>query len=161
VNAEQQQSLVDCYPDLLEIEPCPWGPGMGFTFRVGAAGWFDLLDKFCQAVTSINRSQGSAAIACKVKYIKEKMGELRIACEGANEQIWVLINEVRLESARTCQVCGRYGTLYILPGSVAATLCEDDAKQLSRDLGRVSARELLLPYFCLTAFREYSSFKDD
>jgi hypothetical protein len=101
---------------------------MGFAFRAGAAGWFDLLDKFCQAVTSINRSQGSDAIACKVKYIKEKMGELRIACEGANEQIRVLIQEVRLESARTCQVCGQYGTLHILPGGVAATLCENDAK---------------------------------
>src|ERR1700758_2727176 len=102
MNAEQQQSLIDRYPDLLDFEPCPWGPGMGFTFRVGAAGWFDLLDKFCQGVTAINRSQGTDGIACRVKDIKEKMGELRIACEGANEQIRVLIKEVRLESARTC-----------------------------------------------------------
>jgi hypothetical protein len=132
MKAEQQQLLIDRYPDLLEIEPSPWGPGMGFTFRVGAAGWFDLLDQFCQAVTSINRSQGIDGIVCRVTYIKEKMGELRITCEGASEQIQILINEVRLESARTCQVCGQYGTLHILPGSVAATLCEDDAKRLSR-----------------------------
>jgi hypothetical protein len=132
MNAEQQEILIDRYPGLLDIEPCPWGPGMGFTFRVGAAGWFDLLDKFCQAVTSINRSQKIDGIACRVTYIKEKMGELRITCEGANGQIRILINEVRLESARTCQVCEQYGTLHILPGSVAATLCEDHAKRLSR-----------------------------
>jgi len=132
MNGWQQQGLIDRYPDLLEIEPCPWGPGMEFTFRVRAAGWFDLLDRFCHAVTFINRRQGSDAIACKVKYIKEKMGELRIACDGANEQIRILINGVRQESTRTCQVCGQYGTLHILPGGVAATLCEGDAKQLAR-----------------------------
>ena len=132
MNAEQQQILIDRYPGLLDIEPCPWGPGMGFTFRVGAAGWFDLLDRFCQTVTSINWSQGTDGIVCRVTYIKEKMGELRITCEGANEQIRILMNEVRLQSTRTCQVCEQYGTLYILPGGVAATLCEDDAKRLSR-----------------------------
>jgi hypothetical protein len=139
MNAEQQQGLIDRYPDLLDIEGCPLGPGMGFTFRVGAAGWFDLLDKFCNAVTSIKRGQGSVSVACKVKDIKEKMGELRIACQGANDQILTLINEVRLESAHTCQVCGQYGSLHILPGSLAATLCEDDAKQLSRPGARVSS----------------------
>jgi hypothetical protein len=137
MNAEQQQSLIGRYPDLLKIEPCPWGPGMGFTFRVGAAGWFDLLNRFCQTVTSINRGQEADVIACQVTYIKEKMGELRITCEGANEQIRVLINEVQLESARTCQVCGQYGTLHILTGSVAATLCEDDAAQMSRPVNQV------------------------
>ena len=96
MNADQQQILIDRYPGLLDIEPCPWGPGMGFTFRVGAAGWFDLLDRFCQTVTSINWSQGTDGIACRVTYIKEKMGELRITCEGANEQIRILMNEVRL-----------------------------------------------------------------
>jgi hypothetical protein len=136
MNAEQQQSLIDRYPDLLAIEACPWGSGLGFTLRVGAAGWFDLLNRFCQTVTSINRGQEADVIACQVTCIKEKMGELRIACEGSNEQIRDLIDEVRLESARTCQVCGQHGTLHILPGSVAATLCEDDAENLSRPVNQ-------------------------
>jgi hypothetical protein len=52
---------------------------MGFTFRVGAAGWFGLLDKFCRELTAITRSEGTAGFTCRITDIKEKMGELRIA----------------------------------------------------------------------------------
>jgi hypothetical protein len=86
-------------------------------------------------------------IACQVTYIKEKVGELRIACEGSNEQTRVLINEMRLESARTCQVCGQYGTLHILPGSVAATLCEGDAEKRSRPVIRCGSHPIRLTAF--------------
>ena len=130
MNDELQQTLIDRYPDLLDLESGPWGVGMSFTVRVGAAGWFVLIDQFCEQVT---REKERFGLACRITRIKEKLGELRILCEGANEQIETLINKVRLESARTCQMCGRYGTLRILQG-LAATLCDDDAKKLDRPL---------------------------
>jgi hypothetical protein len=68
---------------------------------------------------------------CRITDVKEKMDELRIACEGADEQIRNLIQEARLESARICQVCGNQGTLRII-GGLAATLCNADAESLSR-----------------------------
>jgi hypothetical protein len=141
MNAELQQTLIDRYPDLLDIESCPWGLGMGFSVRVGAEGWFNLLDKFCKEVTSKSRSLRTDGFDCRVTYIKEKMGELRIVCEGSDDQIQALISKVRLESARTCQVCGQYGTLHILPGGVAATLCGEDAVQLSRPSRRVATSD--------------------
>jgi hypothetical protein len=129
MNDSLQQILIDRYPDLMNIESGPWGAGMGFTVRVGAAGWFGLIDQFCRQVT---REKERFGLACRITRIKEKLGELRILCEGANEQIETLINEVRLESARTCQVCGKYGALHILQGTLAATLCDADAKKLDR-----------------------------
>jgi hypothetical protein len=137
MNAELQLLLVSRYRDLLALESGPLGePGMAFTYRVGATGWLSLLDRFCQDVTAITRRQGPAGPPCRITDIKEKMGALRIVCDGANERIEGLIKEARLESARTCQICGSYGTLHVLPGNVAATLCEADAERLSRPLHR-------------------------
>ena len=88
MNTEDQLLLISRYQDLLALEPGPLAePGMAFTYRVGAAGWFALLDRFCQDVMAITRSQGPAELSCRVTDIKEKMGELRIACEGATEQM--------------------------------------------------------------------------
>ena len=131
MKAELQLILISRYPDLLDLEPGPWGPGMSFTFRVGATGWFDLIDRLCGDIKAIADSRGAAGPICRITDIKEKMGELRIACEGADEQICNLIHEARLESARTCQVCGEHGTLRIIEG-LAATLCDADAERFEQ-----------------------------
>ncbi len=124
LNIELQLLPLSHYPDMLILEPGPMGePGTGFTYRVGANGWFSLLDKLCQDVMAVNRRQGLGGLACRITDIKEKMRQLRIACEGATEQIEALIKEVRLEAARNCRVSGSFGTLHVLPGNVAANLC--------------------------------------
>jgi hypothetical protein len=125
MNAQLQQTLVDRYPRLLDLESGWWGPGMGFTYRVGAAGWFDLLDRLFQQIATLRTG-------CVITRVKEKMGELRIYCDDADDQVLALIDQARMESARTCQVCGGPGTFRILPGHVAATICETDAERLSQ-----------------------------
>lgn len=132
MDPEQQQLLIDRYPSLLDIESGPWGPGMGFTVRVGASGWFHLIDELCRKIVHINSRS-------RITEIKEKLGELRIVCHVADERIIALIRRARMKSAHTCQVCGARGTLHILPGGLAATLCEADAKQL-RTTGNRSTR---------------------
>ncbi len=127
MNAELQQTLVDRYAELLVLEAGPWGPGMGFTYRVGAAGWFDLLDRLFRQIVALRTG-------CRITLVKEKMGELRISCDSADDRVLTLIEQARLESARTCQVCGGPGTFHILPGHVAATLCDADANRLSQPM---------------------------
>lgn len=85
----------------------------------------------------MDQNQRPGGPSCRITEIKEKMDELRITCEAANEQTQALINEARLESARTCQVCGKHGTLHILPGNMAATLCEADAEWLSKPVREI------------------------
>jgi hypothetical protein len=131
MKAELQLTLISRYPDLLDLETGVWGPGMSFTFLVGAAGWFDLIDRLFRDIMAIAKSRGSAGPICRITDVKEKMGELRIVCEGADEQIRDLIHEARLESVRTCQVCGKPGTLRIIEG-LAATLCDADAERLEQ-----------------------------
>jgi hypothetical protein len=127
MHAELKQTLVDRYPDLLDLETGPWGPGMSFTYRVGADGWFDLLDRLFQKIATLR-------IGCRITAVKEKMGQLRISCNNADDQVLSWIEEARVESARTCQVCGGLGTFRILPGHLAATLCEADAERLSKPI---------------------------
>ena len=133
MDADLQQVLIDRYPNLLNIDPSPWGPGMGFTIRVGAAGWFGLLDRLFLQIEK--EQEGGISEDCHITSIKEKMGELHFTYEGADEQVVQLVQQARLESAQTCQVCGRHGNLRILPGSIAATLCDADARRLCEVFG--------------------------
>ncbi len=123
---EQEQLLIDRYPNLFDPDHRPWSRTTGFTLQVSAAGWFELIDALCQRL--------SAAGGCKVTEIREKVGELRVTCEGETDEIRYEIDLAQEESRRTCEVCGGYGQLRVLPEALMATLCDACEQQLIHKL---------------------------
>ena len=88
--------------------------GLTSGFDVGD-GWFDLVDNLC---SQLNQDVLETNQPCKPVRVKEKLGELRFYC-------WVpysspirtaAIEEARLQSSITCDVCGATGQLVALSG---------------------------------------------
>lgn len=127
---EQELILLDRYPDLFDRDALPWSRTTGFTLQVPSGGWFPIIDALCARL--------SAAGSCHIREIKEKVGELRITCEGADDTMKREIEIAQQQSRITCQLCGADGQLRILPESLAATLCDRCEANL---LGKLDIRQ--------------------
>ena len=123
---EQELVLLERYPELFDREALPWDRTTGFTLQVDAAGWFDLIDNMCRRLTGIG--------GCIIHEMKEKVGELRVTCGGADDAVKHEIQMAQEQSRTTCQVCGGYGQLRMFPESLVATLCETCEAQLEQKL---------------------------
>ena len=110
------------YPNLEEIRQqarCSTGPG-----------WWPIIDRL---LADIAESEPSAAGIDPINVeIKEKYGELRIYILHDSFQnpghVEELIRSAENESSRTCEECGRPGTLHTVHGW-DTTLCEECASK--------------------------------
>jgi hypothetical protein len=112
---EQELILVEKYPGLFDDENHPWDRITGFTLQIDASGWFPIIDALCQRLSSLGG---------RVCEMKERVGELRVSYEGSDERVQREIHAAQEQSRTTCQICGAYGQLRMLPESLVATLCE-------------------------------------
>jgi ribosomal protein L37E len=88
-------------------------------------GWFDLIWKLCEDIDEIVKREGWTDFS--VDQIKEKFGGLRFYINGANKEIFDLINEAEAKSFNICERCGKKGVAYVSYGWVK-TLCSKCAK---------------------------------
>lgn len=101
-----ENQLRSDYPELFDQ--------LNSSFDVGD-GWFDILDRLCSLLATDVLATGHP---CKPVRVKEKLAELRFYCWAPyNSPIRsAAIEEARLLSSVTCDVCGATGQLVALSG---------------------------------------------
>ena len=102
MNAENAKYLVDNFPNLYQ----DYGGDMKATcmawgFECGD-GWFELLKDLSEKL------EPEGVVATQVK---EKFGTLRFYARSATDETFALIDEAEDISEKTCEVCGKPGTL--------------------------------------------------
>jgi hypothetical protein len=90
-------------------------------------GWFDLVWRLCERLEPVV-SELNATLPdgdrFEVSQVKQKLGSLRFYVSHCNAAIDAEIDGARLESLRTCENCGRAGSLRNKEGWLAS-LCEE------------------------------------
>ena len=113
----------------------PWFPTRNPLFRsdINAPmyidtddGWFDLIYKLCQDIDAILKKD-AALKQFSVDQVKEKFAGLRFYISGFNGEISSLVQKAEAESFKTCERCGRRGSMYI-SGGWYKTLCKKCAE---------------------------------
>jgi len=82
-------------------------------------GWYDIIDVLCSAIQQENEiterknlpEEEKEYFHAYVVQAKEKFGGLRFYVYGGNERIHGMITIAESMSYRTCEVCGKPGTL--------------------------------------------------
>lgn len=93
------------YPHLFkDMDGDPYRTCMGRGIECGD-GWFDILDKLCAAITSIDKK-------AYFSQIKEKYGILTIYMDDASDATEALVGLAEQQSEKTCEICGNPGILY-------------------------------------------------
>ena len=80
---------------------------MAFGFMCGE-GWYPLIEELLDKIQDIVDKNG---YDFQVTQIKEKYGTLRVYMSAETNEISDLIQEYEQKSAKTCEVCGKEGTL--------------------------------------------------
>jgi hypothetical protein len=88
-------------------------------------GWFDLIWKLCEDIDVIVQREGWKDFS--VDQIKEKFASLRFYVNGANKEVFDLIDEAEAKSFKICERCGKKGSMYVGFGWYR-TLCPKCAK---------------------------------
>ena len=107
-------------------------------------GWFQLLWDLCLDLEKMNEEKlktiGDDAIAksilewgynvysLKVTQVKEKFGTLSFYTDGATKEMWDRIKEASRQSEKTCERCGKPGTIKRVGGwvSVKCNKCRNE-----------------------------------
>ena len=123
---ELERKLVERWPGWFNVGGDVRHTLMTFGFQCGD-GWFDLVWRLCEElgplVIEYEKQTGSRF---EVVQVKEKFGGLRFYVHGANDAIRQLIEATELESAQTCDVCGKPGQRR--GGGWIRTLCDEHAE---------------------------------
>ncbi len=108
---------------------------MVFGFECGD-GWFNLIDKTCEAIMSHVGDKIAPPVAVQVK---EKFGTLRFYVDGGDATTNALIGLAEALSATTCEECGGLGR--IRHGGWLLTLCDKHAKERGKEYKEPVAQE--------------------
>lgn len=156
------EELAKNYPELMEKSRIGESLGAG-------VGWFNIIDALCaniygplysaksalKAATEYPREDNGEYLArCEARYakeledlpeivqIKEKFGDLRFYTYNSTDRVDILIGFAESMSRRTCEECGKPGTLDDTGGWIK-THCEDHTrkpKEPEIQDGRISAK---------------------
>jgi hypothetical protein len=88
-------------------------------------GWLDIIERLAAKLEEIIKKNKSEAYSSMngCTQVKEKYGTIRFYMDYYNEEIEKAIDEARIESSITCEVCGKNGKLQ---GTYwYKTVCED------------------------------------
>jgi len=80
-----------------------------------AAGWHGLVDELFDLVEKEK---------FEVAQVKEKYGSIRIYVNGANEDVYKMIDDLERRSSTICEVCGKSGER-VSRGGWIKTRCKD------------------------------------
>lgn len=83
-------------------------------------GWKRLIDPL------IERADREGA---KVQQIKEKFGRLRVYLDFASDELYDLIDQAEVDSAKVCELCGQPGVM-MTKGGWLKTVCAEHALDL-------------------------------
>ena len=83
---------------------------MHLGFEEVGPGWLPTLERLCA------RLQLIAGPEFRITSVKEKMGSLRIAFRGGNDEVQAAIADAQSEAQSTCMSCGAAGTLREVEG---------------------------------------------
>jgi hypothetical protein len=140
IQKEFEQRLIDRWPMWFSVTGSVRKTSMSLGFTLGD-GWFDLLWRLCERLEPVvPAAQAEMDGPFQVLQVKEKFGELRFYPNYSDDAIAALIEAARLESTRTCEVCGepgeRRGTGWIV------TRCDEHVEQgrwgLVSGIGKIS-----------------------
>lgn len=108
---ELEDKLFDKYPDIFADRHLPmtqtcmcWGIDCG-------DGWYDLIDRLCAKIQKIIDDDPALKGVYKAVQVKEKWGGLRFYMNYHHDEAEKYIGEAEEESEKTCEVCGKSGTL--------------------------------------------------
>jgi hypothetical protein len=106
---ELDQRIVERWPAWFRVDGDVRETLMPLGFAHGD-GWFELLWRLCErlepVVAAAERESGHTF---EVLQVKEKFGGLRFYTNFSDDAIFALIETAELESAQTCEVCGKPG----------------------------------------------------
>lgn len=98
-----------------------------FHFECGN-GWYDLIDILCRLI-EFRGLKGSRPNHLdnnvQITQVKEKFGGLRFYCEGADDNIYGMIDMAEAMSIRICEECGKPGKLVKSNTGWLHTACEE------------------------------------
>ena len=89
-------------------------------------GWFSLIYKLCQDIDVVVKREDWKDFC--VDQVKEKFAGLRFYIGGANKEVFDLIDKAEAKSYKTCERCGKRGSMYISEWSWYKTLCKKCAE---------------------------------
>ena len=103
MNSQNTQHLVTRYPGLYRNR---------MYFECGD-GWFDLIDYLSHQIEKLLVGYGSVENeeTMHATQVKEKFGTLRFYMSAYTDQIEDLIEDAQSLSGKTCEVCGKPGSL--------------------------------------------------
>lgn len=91
------------------------------------SGWNDIVLRLHDKLMDVDPDYA-------VSQTKEKFGTLRFYASFSNQskrvEAYQFIREAEVESARTCESCGRPGSLKVRPSGYRLTMCDDCYKAL-------------------------------
>jgi len=122
---ELEQKLVERWPKWFNTGSDFRYTGMTLGFRHDD-GWFDILWRLCEDLEPlVNEFEKAGGGQFEILQVKEKFGGLRFYVKDANDDICLRIETARLESFRSCEVCGKPGARR--EGDWIKTLCDEHA----------------------------------
>jgi len=88
-------------------------------------GWCQLIWDLCEKIDAELMADTELAARFTVDQIKQKFGTLRYYWSGGSEAIRTAVADAEAKSSRTCEVCGKHGTLRT-DSMFIQTLCDTD-----------------------------------
>lgn len=129
--AKVYQDFINRFPLCFKRKGCC----MEFGLQHGE-GWNPIIENLLTKIEARLVDAGELGINSEhgfaIDQVKEKFGTLRFYVTGADDGIFDWIDEAEALSARTCEVCGKTGSLQIGNGRYwVRTLCPECAEKLN------------------------------
>lgn len=119
-----EKEIFEKYSRFIKPEKAITESLMCFGIECGS-GWFSIIDSFLEKISKLKDIPENFEIL----QIKEKYATLRIHTNmPLTDEIYKIIDEAENCSAKTCEICGKSGTLHKRGGWVK-TLCKAHAKE--------------------------------
>jgi len=109
---ELEEKLFNDFPLLYDSKADIRSSAMGFGFECGD-GWYELIrelsEKLYPLVQAITPDEYGSS--CSASQVKEKYGTLRFYMHCSTDEMEELIYEYEDRSSRTCEYCGKPGSI--------------------------------------------------
>jgi hypothetical protein len=108
------QALVDKYPAAFQTDDTRYAyPRYGFEIK---EGWADLIEPIVKFIWDWNTAPANKDNKIEIRQIKQKYAALRFYTSIYTDGLSLLIEQAERESARTCEDCGKEGTVRLERG---------------------------------------------
>lgn len=120
---ELERKIVVRWPTWFDVDGDVRRTRMADGFAHGD-GWFPLLWQLCEDLEpEVQQMEKETGTPFRVLQVKEKFGALRFYVAHSNPDVDLIIAAAQQRSLRTCELCGKPGSLRI---QWQKTLCDED-----------------------------------